>query len=779
MVTVNDSKINPVTNNRKTSFFFFAAVLFVLTLAMFGQVLFSFQNRVFSRPDADLALQFIPWREFGFGELRKGNLALWNPYIFSGMPYLGESQSALLYPLNLIYIFTPLAKAINISIVLHIFLGGIFMYLWVSRRKLHPLACFLSSSLFMFCGAHFLHIYVGHLPNLCAIIWVPLIFLAIDGLYEDNSFKWCLLGIFAIAMQILAGHPQYVFYTAVAVLIYSVFCLINTKQRLKLALGIFIMYAGAFMLTAVQILSTTEATAESVRRGGIPFEFASMFSFPPENLITLLTPNFFGDNISFPYWGRCYLWEMSLFISVTALILAIYGAIYGNKNLRRFSLAMAIILILFSLGSHTPLFRFLYNFIPGFNLFRGNSKFILLASLFIILLSGIGMDKIIRSKSIPKAIIIALFLAGISLLAATFCLQNPAAVKTNGGLWSHILKAIQTTHESYLLMPGYNINPDFIRKAAMFATKNLFITASILLVLALLFILRRLSHRIAYVIAIMAVIEIFLFAKHSLPYFDPASIQNHNLNKFLAEYPGDYRIIDPNNPNNAMQLKIANVWGYDPGVLKRYAEFMAFTQGINPDQANQYLDFHYFHPLYNMLRCRYFVSYSDNGMQIVDNNYMPHCVLIHDWLLITKRDDILRTMQKPGFNPAETVILEKQPNPLPVKYTESETVQITDSSTDHLILEADLPSPAILLVTDAYSKGWRAKSLKGSVQKNYEVMPANYILRAIPLSAGHHHLRLEYMPLGFQVGKWISLVSLFIYIGLLGWYFRKTLRLKS
>ena len=39
-------------------------------------------------------------------------------------------------------------------------------------RQLLQAAC-LAGTLAMFCGAHFLHVYAGHLPNLCTMVWVP------------------------------------------------------------------------------------------------------------------------------------------------------------------------------------------------------------------------------------------------------------------------------------------------------------------------------------------------------------------------------------------------------------------------------------------------------------------------------------------------------------------------------------------------------------------------------------------------------------------------------
>ena len=74
---------------------------------MFADVLFSDGSKILSSPHTDIASQFIYWRDFGFTELRKGKLALWNPHLFSGAPFFGGFQSALLYPLNLPYLFLP------------------------------------------------------------------------------------------------------------------------------------------------------------------------------------------------------------------------------------------------------------------------------------------------------------------------------------------------------------------------------------------------------------------------------------------------------------------------------------------------------------------------------------------------------------------------------------------------------------------------------------------------------------------------------------------------
>src|SRR5439155_7869210 len=76
-----------------------------------------------------------------------------------------------------------------------------------------------------------LHLFAGHLPNLCTMVWAPLLFLAIAKVFARPALRPCLLGIFAATMALLAGHIQYVFYLAVAAAIY---CGLNLIHLLRL-----------------------------------------------------------------------------------------------------------------------------------------------------------------------------------------------------------------------------------------------------------------------------------------------------------------------------------------------------------------------------------------------------------------------------------------------------------------------------------------------------------------------------------------------------------------
>jgi len=80
---------------------------------------------------------------------------------------------------------------------------------------------------------------------------------------------------------------------------------------------------------------------------------------------------------------------------------------------------------------------------------------------------------------------------------------------------------------------------------------------------------------------------------------------------------------------------------------------------------------------------------------------------------------------------------------------------------------------AVLVVTDNYMDGWRIVPLEGSSSGAYEIIPANYTLRGVPLAQGHHHFRMEYRPASFTIGAWLSLAGAAAWLGVAGVLLRR------
>jgi hypothetical protein len=361
-------------------------------------------------------------------------------------------------------------------------------------------------------------------------------------------------------------------------------------------------------------------------------------------------------------------------------------------------------------------------------------------------------------------VIISLLTGGLGVVI------SDAATGGAGSLWQRVLSAAGASGESYL-PSGFYSSPTVMSETGAFAANSLLMCAAVCLVLALLLWLRHSSPKLTYIIAGLAILEIFTFGRASITTFDLAAIRQPEAEQLLATHPGDYRILQLSRPNNAMYTGAQDIWGYDPFVMGRYGQFMAFSQGGDPDEVTVNVSFKRPQPLYDMLRCRYVLISKQGSVQIGEiGNPMPRLQLIQDYAVLTGRDDIFAALTAPAFDPRHEVILETAPHPQPVKSVQQGTVKLVDSSTDQLTIQANLPQPAILLITDAYSENWKAVPLADSAQQQYQVLPANYVLRAIPLAAGKHHLRLEYSPPAIRIGKWISVAAVIIYLICLTWY---------
>ncbi|MDW8352741.1 MAG: hypothetical protein RML99_12600, partial [Anaerolineae bacterium] len=78
---------------------------------------------------SDLILENYPWKRFIIGSLAQGELPLWNPYLFAGVPFLAAGQHSAMYPFSLLYYVLPLEKAYGWFTVLQLGLAGVFTFI--------------------------------------------------------------------------------------------------------------------------------------------------------------------------------------------------------------------------------------------------------------------------------------------------------------------------------------------------------------------------------------------------------------------------------------------------------------------------------------------------------------------------------------------------------------------------------------------------------------------------------------------------------------------------
>lgn len=753
----------------------------VLNFFLFGDLFWKGSSQVLSSSQTDLYFHFAAWRQFAFEQLRQGHLALWNPHYLCGAPFLGGFEAALLYPPNWLHLILPLGPALNLSVVLHVVLAGFFTYLWAIHRGQHPLAAFTAGALFMWGGAYFLHLFAGHLPNLCAMVWAPLIFLSVDGLIEKVTARWIFLGIFAVSMQILAGHPQYVYFTVIIVGIYALAHLQDSPQKGGLAVSLIAIYGGAALLTAIQLWTGIEAFLECGRNIPIEFNSARSFSFPPENALTLFLPDFFGNLSNATYWGRWYLWEVSLYMGVVGSFLVILGLSFQASSKKWKLLMVAGIAFLFSLGAFTPLYRFFYEMVPLFKNFRGICKFDYLTALLMALLAGSGMDQLLRYKQIPRWTFLFALSTGI-VLALGGTLVYLSAQNPGSGYWNEWFTSIQWLKKNLVLI-GDAPRQTYVLQAGLQSAHALWIGGGTFLMVTLFLKLPVSSFQRSLALVGLCLLELFIFARANRPTFDLSSLEKkfEAVRDFHFKNPGDYRVYGTGSASLVTGLD--DIWEDEPMVLGRYGRFVCRSQNLSENQLFSVVPiFRKFPPQLGMLRLKYRIFMNEEPVRIAPFPFkdLPRMQLMNDFQVIPGSKQLLDEMFTDSFDASQRLFLESDPLPLPAPGKVEGTVVWKDLSTDQIEITADLPKAELLLVTDNYSQGWHAKALSDSIQDRYQVMPADYFLRAIPLSQGKHHFILEYRPEIFKIGKWVSIVSGILYVVmLLGWRFRQPLLQKA
>jgi hypothetical protein len=249
----------------------------------------------------------------------------------------------------------------------------------------------------------------------------------------------------------------------------------------------------------------------------------------------------------------------------------------------------------------------------------------------------------------------------------------------------------------------------------------------------------------------------------------------------MGEFPSDARVYSPLAQGIVMAAGAMDAWGDDPMVLRRFGEFVAFDAGLPPGSTMMY-QLPRLSPVWRIVRLQWML---DNRFNARYTRWDPlrRAELIDRWQVIDEHKQMLNALHDRRFYPHRTVLLDHPvslPTPNPHAETDpdneppdarpSGTVRLDDLDSDTIEVRADTPRPAILLISDNYSESWNAIAMADSSQRDYDVVPGDYTLRAIPLSAGHHHLRLEYRPPGVALGKWISSVALLVWLAMPGWF---------
>jgi hypothetical protein len=165
-------------------------------------------------PDSDLGTDMTretyPLARFVADSVREtGELPLWRPYLLSGAPLIGHPVGPLFYPPDWLVVILPVALALNLNVLFHLWWSGAGMYL-VLRLETHlrPAPAFIGALVFAQSPKWIAHLGGGHWAIIAAVAWWPWAWLAFTRWWSTGRLRWAaLLGV-ALGAQAL-NHGNY------------------------------------------------------------------------------------------------------------------------------------------------------------------------------------------------------------------------------------------------------------------------------------------------------------------------------------------------------------------------------------------------------------------------------------------------------------------------------------------------------------------------------------------------------------------------------------------
>src|SRR6266545_2807279 len=179
----------------------FAIILAVLLLASFPDVLFGWRS-FFTRDFANFGHPLARHVQLSYCA---GEIPLWNPYNFAGIPFLAQWNTLALYPPSLIYILLPLPWSLNSFNLLHLYLGGLGMFCLARRWLRDGRAASVAGAAYAFSG-----LMVSSLMwpnNMAALGWLPFVLLTGDRAAGEGGLR-CVAAALVMALQFLSGAPE-------------------------------------------------------------------------------------------------------------------------------------------------------------------------------------------------------------------------------------------------------------------------------------------------------------------------------------------------------------------------------------------------------------------------------------------------------------------------------------------------------------------------------------------------------------------------------------------
>ncbi len=390
---------------------------------------------------SDLVLENYAWKQFIRERLAGGELPLWNPYLFGGVPFLAAGQHSALYPLSALHYVLPPSSSYGWYAVIQLWLAGLCMLALgrgLGQRRIGALLAAVSWQL----SAFFLAQTVFPMIQ-SAAAWLPLLILMVEFTIRARPLRghpatlpWAAGGAVTLGLVIYAGHIEITYYTLLLMGFYAAARLLAGGWAIRQAGGalawlvgrgawLLAMVAIGLLLGAGQFVPLYELVGHNFRAGSATLEQVLGWAYPLRRLIAFAMPNFFGSPAHHSYFDvfsgqtvpatinalgqpiNTIYWEIknyvegAQYLGILPAALAIFGLVSAGKSrgepgrpYRSIFAIMGAIALTFVFG--LPTYGLLYTLLPGINQLHSPFRWMFAVTLAVATLAGFGADALAR-----------------------------------------------------------------------------------------------------------------------------------------------------------------------------------------------------------------------------------------------------------------------------------------------------------------------------------------------------------------------------------------------
>jgi hypothetical protein len=773
----------------------------------------SLQGKIYASADAKAAAAFT-----ALGQIAReqGELPLWNPFVFAGMP----SYASLAYLPDVYPVTKPLRLLVdNLSLppmswlLLHLLLlgAGTAFYL---RSKGIPLVPCVAAGLWVMAlpkltawGVY------GHGTKLGTIAWLPWTLWCLEELFRRPRLRVAMLLAALWSMQLLRHHVQLFYYCALICLCVTISELV-ARRLLRRPAGLrwsslgWITGAAVLALCAASViyLPVWEYQAQSIRGAasqdeGAAYDYATNWSLAPAELGTLVWPAAFG------YGGGSYVGSMPFtdypnYIGAPLLLLGVVGFASRRDRWAWCWMSLFVLSTLLSFGRHGGLYDLFYNVAPFFKKFRVPAMILIVQELAVVFLAAAGLGRVFELLRVGarRWRLASLLLAVAGLMLLLF-----------GSVGVSVLESQHLAHWRNLRQ---GMPTEALRPALDIARGDALRLGFVCLIAALVFspwVGRiRADVRASVVVLLLSydLVAVGRPLQHPEDYLtrparsasgvvwtpSPPMIRDQDVVKsYVAaselstwlrgqeERPRVWPIGVPerSRDNELAAQRVVNLGGYHAAKLKNYEEIRRRIFEAQPPAV----------ALVNMLHGEWVLvqdrlpestlatlatlgmqldpepAYSEAGSVLYRNrSALPRAWLVGAFELERQGADLRAESPDPSIlerlngDPdaiRTRAILPATPHNTLGPAAANGTVSVEDTGFDSLRLEVSTEDNAILVLADPYYPGWTAR-LDG---REAEILRANYALRSVEIPAGEHLLEMEFSGGSYALGRSVARVS--------------------